>query len=441
MFGAAARSARGRGRNIFYGWWIVLGGGVSQAYTSGAYWQGFGAFFDLILEHFGWSRSVTSAAVSIQRTESGAIAPFVGYFIDKFGPRQVMLFGIVILGVGFILLSRVQNLWQFYLAFLIITLGLSFGTFMVVTTCIANWFVEKRTRALAIAMTGTGIGGMLVPLLIVVINTTGWRTALLIVGLGFFATGIPAALIMRRRPEDYGLLPDGRQPDDDHTQSAAGGVDRPPRAPSAAQRQDEHEYSVREAVLTRSFWQLAVAVGTGQLAMSASIHHIPAMTSFGVSLGTAGLIMMGSAIASIAGRLTSGFIGDAVDKRYVIATSFGCQIAGMLFLAYGQSIPMLMGFRVFWGLGWGATSPVRFALIADYFGRRNFGSILGLLSTVTTIFGIGGPVFVGWMADVRGNYRDPFIIMAVSLVISVPLILTLRGPTRRGEGSGAGPRD
>lgn len=426
LIGSAARFGRGRRQKVFYGWWIVLAGGVSQAYTAGAYWQGFGAFFDLILGHFGWSRAVTSLAVSIQRTESGAVAPFVGYFIDKYGPRQVMLFGITILGIGFILLSRVQNLWQFYLAFVIITLGLSFGTFMVVTTCIANWFMEKRARALGLAMTGTGIGGLLVPLIILIINATSWRTALVIVGIGFFATGFPAAFMMRRRPEDHGMLPDGRTRQLRGASSETGdrGSARPAGSPRVG---PERDFTVREALRTRWFWQFAIAMGVAQMAMSASIHQIPAITSFGFSLGTAGLIITGSSLTSMVGRLSSGFLGDVVDKRYVIAASIVCQVAGLLFLANSTSMPMLIGFMMFWGLGWGGGVPVRFAMVADHFGRRSFGSIMGFLGTVSTVFGIASPVLVGWLADVRGgDYRMPLMVLAFSVLVGLPLILTLR---------------
>ena len=425
MIGSAARFGRGRRQKVFYGWWIVLAGAVSQAYTAGAYWQGFGAFFDLILVHFGWSRAVTSAAVSIQRTESGAVAPFVGYFIDRYGPRQVMLIGITILGVGFILLSRVQNLWQFYLAFVVITLGLSFGTFMVVTTCIANWFMDKRARALGLAMTGTGIGGLLVPLIILIINATSWRTALVIVGIGFFATGLPAALLMRRRPEDHGMLPDGRSRQIRGAATGSGGQGSA-RSPRGSPAGPERDFTVREALRTRWFWQFAIAMGVAQMAMSASIHQIPAITSFGFSLGTAGWIITGSSLTSMAGRLSSGFLGDVVDKRYVIAASIVCQVAGLLFLANSTSMPMLIGFMLFWGLGWGGGVPVRFAMVADHFGRRSFGSIMGFLGTVSTVFGIASPVLVGWLADVRGgDYRMPLMVLAFSVLVGLPLILTL----------------
>ena len=430
MIGSAARLGRDRRQKVFYGWWIVLAGAVSQAYTAGAYWQGFGAFFDLILSHFGWSRAVTSLAISIQRTESGAVAPFVGYFIDKYGPRQVMLFGITVIGVGFILLSRVQNLWQFYLAFVVITLGLSFGTFMVVTTCIANWFMEKRARALGLAMTGTGVGGLLVPLIILIISVTSWRTALVIVGIGFFATGLPAALMMRRRPEDHGLLPDGRRRQLRGSASGQGGA----RSQGRSSVGPERDFTVREALKTRWFWQFAIAMGVAQMAMSASIHHIPAITSFGFSLGAAGWIITGSSLTSMVGRLSSGFLGDVVDKRYVIAASIVCQAVGLLFLAYATSMPVLLAFMVFWGLGWGGGVPVRFAMVADYFGRRSFGSIMGFLGTVSTVFGIASPVLVGWMADVRdGDYQLPYITLALGVLVGLPLILTLKNADKTPE--------
>ena len=207
-----SESQRPAKKPIFYGWWIVLAGSISQAYTSGTFWQGFGAFFDPIIDQFGWSRALTAGAMSLQRTESGAISPFVGWFVDKFGPRNVMLFGTGLTALGFILLSRIQELWQFYAAFLVLTIGLSFGTFLIVTTAVANWFVENRSKALSITMAGSGLGGVLVPVIIWLIATTDWRTGLVVVAIGHLVIGIPVSFVMKSRPEDYGLLPDGALP-------------------------------------------------------------------------------------------------------------------------------------------------------------------------------------------------------------------------------------
>ena len=422
-----SRARAGPHKKVFYGWWIVAAGSVNQAYTSGAFWQGFGAFFDPIVAEFGWSRAVTAGAVSLQRTESGMISPFVGFFIDKFGPRKVMLAGIFATGLGFILLGRINSIWQFYAAFALITVGLSFGTFLVVTTTVANWFVAQRGRALAMMSAGSGLGGVLVPLVIVLIAATDWRTGLIAIGIGFWVMGIPVSLVMRSRPEDYGYLPDGALEEADEPDS----TDNPAKPEQRARA--EIMLTTRQALRTRSFWQMALALGGGQLIMSASIHQIPAMTSFGVSRGTAGLVMLGVAVVSLVGRIGSGFLGDYVDKRRVIAAAFACQLIGTMIFAYSTSAWHLIGFVVFWGIGFGGSIPVRFALLADYFGRRHFGSIMGIMMTVSTVFGVVGPIFVGWMFDVRGNYRDPYLILSITILVSIPLILGLRPPARHGR--------
>ena len=436
MFRAFTLNRTRRDKPLFYGWWIVGAGAVSQAYTSGAFWHGFGAFFDPIVTQFGWSRAVTSGVVSLQRTESGMIAPFVGTFIDRFGPRKVMLVGILATGLGFVSLSRVNSLWQFYAAFTLITIGLSFGTFLVVTTCVANWFVAQRGRALSVLFAGSGLGGLMVPLIILLISATDWRTGLLVIGIGFWVMGIPVAFVMKSRPEDYGYFPDGGPPDAGESAGGAGGETGGSSsgevgARTATRTATEAAFTVRQALRTRTFWQMALALGSGQLIMSASVHQIPALTSFGVSRETAGLVMMGVAIMSLAGRVLSGVLGDMIDKRQVIAGAFVCQLLGTVIFAYTGNVLHLLGFILFWGIGFGASIPLRFALLADYFGRRHFGSIIGIMMTVSTIFGVVGPVFVGWMFDWRGNYRDPYLILSLTLVVSIPLILGVTQPVQR----------
>ena len=400
-------------------------GSVTTGYVSGTFWQGFGAFFDPIVEQFGWSRATTSAAISLQRTESGMVSPFVGYFIDRFGPRKVMLVGILMTGAGFILLARINSLWQFYSAFALITLGMSIGTWMVVTTAVANWFVALRTRALALTSAGSALGGLLVPVVIWLIATTDWRTALVLIGVGFWIVGIPSAIVMRRRPEDHGLLPDGRsgETSDGSEADAPADTER-----GAAQERVEASLTVRQALATRTFWQMALAMGAGQLVMSATVHQIPAITSFGFSRETAGVVMLAVSLMSLAGRIVSGFTGDRVDKRKVIAAAFALQLVGTLIFATTSTPLHLAGFVVCWGIGFGASIPVRFALLADYFGRRHFGSVMGIMMTVSAVFGIAGPVFVGWMYDVRGNYRDPYVVLALTVLVAIPLVLSLTRP-------------
>ncbi len=336
-----------------------------------------------------------------------------------------MSFGVFTTGLGFILLGRVNSLWQFYAVAVLLTLGMSFATFIVVVATASNWFSRFRSRALALVMSCSALGGLAVPLVVYLIDSEGWRAALLWVGIGFWVVGFPAALVMRSRPEDYGQLPDGETAPDG---SGRGGSTRALREP---------DLGVRQAVRTRFFWQLSLATGLAGFMMSASLLHIPALVDFGVTRQMAGVAILGVSAASFAGRLGFGFLGDFVDKRFLMAFAFASMVVGagvlasvsggILNLPPGIALPL---FAITYGFGFGGSIPTRLALLADYCGRRSFGSLLGLLSTFTAVFGAAGPIFVGAMYDATDSYRTPFLVLCGLLAIAVPLMLTLESPSR-----------
>jgi len=344
-----------------------------------------------------------------------------------------MTFGVVLTGLAFVLMSRVGALWQFYGSVVLLTIGMSFGTFIVVVATTGNWFVRLRSRAMAVLSSASAIGGLAVPAVVWTIDSQGWRDALLYVGIGFWVIGIPAAMAMRWRPEDYGQAPDGGP-----APAAASGSPGGPRR--AAVR--EMDIGVRQALRTRLFWQMTVAVSLGHLMTSAGLLHIPALVSFEVTRTTAGLAVLGVSAASFFGRLAVGFLGDFVDKRFLIAGAFVSMIfgAGVLASINGGflNVPAGIGlplFSVFYGFGFGGSIPVRLAMLADYFGRRSFGSILGILSTCSAAFGAAGPLFVGAMYDATENYRTPFLALCALLALGVPILLTMQSPSRLAAGA------
>jgi len=412
-------------RGIFYGWWVVAAGGLVQGYASAVFWRGFAAFFGPIVDTFNWSAGATAGALSLQRTEGGMISPFVGTIINRYGPRRVMAAGIAVTGTAFILMSQVQSLWQFYAAMALLTIGMSFGTFIVLVSTVGNWFIKKRSKALAILMACTGVGGFLVPVLVLSIEAWGWRDVLMAVGVGFWVVGFPAAYFMRTRPEDYGQMPDGVSQIDEATGKAV--VIREP------------SFTVRQVMHTRFFWQFSIAASFGQLVSSTNLLHITALESFDVSLTLAGIAIAMVAVGDFIGRLGIGVLSTRVDNRLLFAGAFCIQSLGTFSLAlthsdvFGFTLPLFVTLPFFalgFGVGFGSSIPLRLSMLADYFGRRNYASIVGITSTVSAGFGAIGPVFVGVTFDVMDTYRPGFFILAAILTLAIPLVLTLERPGR-----------
>ena len=350
----------------------------------------------------------------------------VGLLLDKYGPRKLMAFGLFVTGLGFIGMSQMQNLWHFYVVMAVLTLGMSFGTFLPIVATVGNWFVRKRSRAIGVLMSASAIGAMAAPLLVWFVDSIGWRDALLSAGIGFWIVGIPAIVVMTRQPEDVGLLPDG----DPVPKTTAAGIPQPLNT--------ERRIPIFTALKTRFFWQLAIGTSLGHLVSSTTLLHIDAMQTFDISRSNAAFAVFGFGVGSFIGRLGSGFIGDFVDKRYIMAIAFYMQIIGVLALISlnatigGVSLGQWgLGFyALFFGAGFGASIPVRMAMVGDYFGRQTYGSMLGIMSTVNAVLGAFGPVFVGVMFDVTGTYRTPFLILLVVLIASGPMMLTLEKPSR-----------
>ena len=408
----------------FYGWWIVASGGLVQWYTSAIFWRGFQAFVPPILSTFGWSHGATATAVSLQRSESGMISPFVGVLLDRYGPRKVMAFGVFVTGSGFVLMSQMQTLWHFYVTIALLTLGMSFGTYIVFVVTVANWFIEKRARALAILMTFSAVAGLTLPLLVASIEHFGWREMLMASGIGFWIIGFPATLVMKRRPEDYGLLPDGIS--DEGSQSQESQNDR-------LQRVREHAITMRQAVKLRFFWQLAIVTSLGQLVSSTNLFHFAALLEYGLTTALAATAAGSVAIGDISGRAGMAFLGDKFDKRKLLTIAMLMQTVGVMGLAginasiWGVNLGLwpLPFFVVFFGLGFGASIPLRLSILGDYFGRRSYGSIVGLTSSVNALFGAAGPAIVGFIYDFSGTYRIGFTTLALAILISIPLTLSL----------------
>jgi len=187
----AINKERSGRKGIFYGWWVVLAAAVLNFFAGGVFFYGFSVFFNPIRDTFGWSAAVTSVAFAFRGLEQGGLGPVAGFLVDRVGPRKLMLSGWALVGLGYLLMTRINSLGPFYATFLVIATGMSFGTFVVSNTAVANWFHRKRSRAMTIVYAGYGASGLLVPLLALFISEVGWRESLTFVAIGLWVTCLP----------------------------------------------------------------------------------------------------------------------------------------------------------------------------------------------------------------------------------------------------------
>ena len=410
---------------IFRGWYIVASGLGLMWYTTGVGFYGFSAFFDHIADSVaGGSRAVIGFAVSVQRAESGIMSPVVGFLVDRLDPRIVLVTGFLIAGTGFILVSRATNIPQFFAAYLVLALGLGAGSFLVVSTSVSNWFDRKRGRALSFVFLGPAFAGFVVYGIVWLIEATDWRTALAAIGVGTWVICIPLSLVFRRRPEELGLLPDG-----DVAARPSVGSSTAVRPTSAGAPAAPPSTTIGAVLRTRTYWQYVMALAIQQAGFSALvIYQIPALKTFGIEASSAALVVLAWTLGSIPGRLGSGFLSDAMDKRLVFAGSTVLQLAGIILFLNISSLPVAFLYALVHGAGWGALTPSRLALQGEYWGRAIFGRLMGLQMGLSAVGGIGSPVFVGWMFDITDSYKLAFAVMFAPLLVCVALIMTMKRP-------------
>ena len=389
---------------IFYGWKMVFAAGSLQFLQSMMLHQAFGAYLAVLIQEKGWSKTSVSAASAMMSVESAIIGPVLGWFLDRFGSRGVIRIGVIMFGIGFMLLSQIETLTQFYAAVIVIAIGSSMAGYFPLNVGIIQWFEKKRARALSSVGLGLALGGMFVPFVALSIQSYGWRATAFVCGVAVIVLGYPLASIFRRRPEDFGLTVDGLG-------AARGAVDvsAPPEATN------EPEFTARQALRTKSFWLLSAGHGVALIAVTAvNTHAINHMRiSLGYTISQAAVYITLMTAFQVVGVLIGGWLGDKLRKNRMSAVCMLMHMAGLLLLTYAFGPVMLIGFAVLHGLAWGVRGPFIQAIRADYFGRKSIGMILGLSALLTAVGQVLGPLLAGIMGDATGNYILGFTVLAL----------------------------
>jgi MFS family permease len=387
---------------------------------------GFTVFFLPISQELGISRAVTSMAPSISRLEGGLLGPIGGWAMDRFGPGRVMAFGSVMAGTGFILLATaVHHPASLFLVYgLVIGVGFNFGFFPAVMAAVNAWFIRRRT--LAMSMVNAAWGGLaflIVPLLSLIVAVYGWRTAALAAGLVIMCTAVPALLLIRRSPESMGLLPDG----DDTNGAASRETEQAEAAPLRPWTDAmPPDVPVRRALRTPVFWLLVVASNLRFAAYTAVlVHFVPLLVWKGLTEQQAAFLIGLWSLLVIPSSLVSGFLADRWDKRAFISVGMLVGTAAFLLLALAQHPAFLYLAAVLLAL-FDNLGVVNSSLIGDYFGRRNFATLRGLMTGIGTTAVALSPVFAGWVWDRTGSYLPALLPLACGLVLSAGLYGLLR---------------
>ena len=436
------RSARG----VFYGWWLVGVASVLLTLMSLTVFQGLGTMLVALERQFGWSRTALSGAFSLARAEGAVLGPLEGVVIDRIGARRMVLIGYIVMGLGFIWLSRIEQLGQmalltwldftlhvlpfsnldeslihFYAAYMLITLGSGFGGWLALVAMVNNWFSRRRSFAMAMSMSGIHLGGLLVPLLALAIEHRGFDNAALGIGILLLVIIGPAAKVIRTRPEDIGLTPDG----DPVTTIIDAST---PQAESSVEK-DEPEFTARQAIKTPAFWMLTIAqVASSVSIVTLALHLVPKLTDTGMSLSGAGTVVTTYTIVALPALFVSGYYADRLPKTVMIAFFLFLQGTGILIIALFDSFLMAYVFAVFYGVGFGGRSPLSTAIRGDYFGRKAFATIMGMSQLPMNLAMIAAPLFAGYMFDTTGAYIVPFTTFAALSFLGAVLMLFVRKP-------------
>ncbi len=407
-------------RNVFYGWWLVGITVFTLTMVITPIFQGLGFFFVALERQFHWSRTVLSLPFALGRVEGAILGPVEGILTDRLGSRRMVAIGLVILGAGFIAFSFVQNVLSYYITFLVIFAGAGLGGFLPLVAAINNWFVRHRSKAMAIGMIGLNLGALLAPLLGKVIEVVGWRATALGLGLFVLALALPIASQVRNRPEEYGQRPDGDAP----SNSSEPGISHSP-----ATAAEEVDFTAGEAVRTVAFWAIAAAHAFSAVgAVTIAVHLVPAMTDIGMSLAMAGIVVLVYGVSGAIFQLTAGFLGDRFPKPPAIAIFVGIQGASMVVLALIHTVPGAFLFAMLYGAGLGGRVPLLTAIRGDYFGRKNFATIMGVSQLPMNLVMMGAPIAAGYFYDTLGSYTVPFLGLAVLNFLGAGLILLAKKP-------------
>jgi len=400
---------KGKKRRFFYGYVIVAAGFLILTIGYGAQYS-FGVFFKPVLTEFGWARAETSGAYSLFMFMQGLFSILAGRLSDRFGPRIVISICGVCLGLGYLLMSQIHAIWQLYLFYGLLA-GMGMGSWVPILSTVARWFIRMRGLMTGIVVAGVGVGLIAMPPLANhLISTQGWRNSYII--LGFMALGIVliASQFLKRDPAQVGQSPDGSE------QLSVENL-----------RLSTEGHSFHDAFRTGQFWMLLVIYFSFLFCIQTiMVHVVPHATDIGIQALIAATILSAIGGVSIAGKVGVGGVCDRLGSRRSLIIVFVLMAISMLWLKLALAPWAFYLFAAIFGVAYGGSVSLQSPSVADLFGLKEHGAILGVVVFGGTIGGAVGPLITGLIFDNTGSYQPGFLICAGLSVLGLVLALLLK---------------
>jgi len=418
-------------KKIFYGWTIVGVTFLIGLTQAGVFQNVLSIFLKPMAQEFGWNRSMITGSIAAGSLAGGIISPFFGPYLDRYGPRKLAFWGITVLSGGLITLYWLSSIWQLYLFFGTGRMIASGLLSLVVTVSVSNWFIEKRGRAMGIAQLGSRIGIATLPLLVqFLILGFGWRMAWAVLGLVVFSlSAIPSLLFLKRRSEDIGLLPDGRE--EGLTKDAENISSKSENDRDQIQSLENEPIWKRQQIFrTLVFWQLVTVMCIISFTGAGSNFHMyPFLTDHGLAPEVSVLVITVISACSAVGGVIIGFLAERISIQKLLAAvliSLGCVFFSLFWVVENKIL--VFGFAFVYGMIRGGVIPLIFLVWADFYGRLSSGTVLSLASPFRATTNALGPVFAAACFDIMNHYWIPFSLFSFLLVLAGLITLTTKAP-------------
>lgn len=413
-----------RSNRIFYGWFALGGAMLVIFIVGGSFVHSYGVLLPIITVEFGWKRAVVSGALSMGIMAFGLPSPLWGVLVARLGPRLTLIVGNFIAGLGIAGVYFIQEIWQLYVLYVLIGVGGGIGGYIACTTVINNWFNKKRPLALGIFTACSGLGGLVFPLLTTaLISALDWRlTWLVLAGIIIVIAVLLGGVVMvRNRPEDMGLAPDGVVPDA-NTDLMYGEAYAVPEKPAAA-------FAMSRVLKGPTVWLIGGFSAANTFTWGTMVtHQIAYIQDIGFNPMTAATTLSFMSAFVIIGSLLFGMLALKVKIKYLAVTAFLVQLAGLVIIITSRELVLIYVFAAFQGISSGALTTMMPTIVGAYYPRESYSRVLGVVFPFQVCSNAIAGTVAGSIFDATSSYTPAFITAAVLCFSGLIFVTILRKP-------------